>query len=221
MNKYISAKEGPGISVIYTDSKGNLWKFDNGTRTWRNNNPGNLVPGKVSKRNNAIGKAGGFAVFPDYESGHAALLDSLKNVHGTKDIDLLMHAFAPPHENDTAKYISFLRKKTGVKSNKKILDFTPEEFEKLWRAIEQMEGWKEGTITPYDQKGQIQAVRKNSKGTIQSYLVASIGWISKGVAIKMARSGQIDAVIATSPRGNLFLRSRPNKNQSDNLRNKG
>lgn len=84
MPKYVSTKAGPHRSVIYTDSLGKQWQFLGGNRPWRNQNPGNLVPGKVSKRNGAIGKADKFAVFPDYEAGHAALLDSLKNEHAEK-----------------------------------------------------------------------------------------------------------------------------------------
>lgn len=80
MPKYVKAEQGPGKSVIYTDSDGKQWKFEGGTRPWRNQNPGNLVPGKITKRNGAIGSAGGIAVFPDYYAGHKALLDSLKNV---------------------------------------------------------------------------------------------------------------------------------------------
>jgi hypothetical protein len=77
-------------------------------------------------------------------------MDSLKNVHGEKDIDGLMKVYAPPSENDTKKYIAFIRKRTGVKGKKKVKDFSREEFQKLWQAIEKMEGWgNEGTITPY------------------------------------------------------------------------
>src|ERR1700722_4604191 len=113
---YIKARQGPKNSVIYTDSDGNEWIFENGNRPWRNQNPGDLVPGKVSKRNGAIGSAGGFAVFPDYQTGHAALLDSLINEHGHKDIRSLMKVYAPPKDNKTERYIRFVQKRTGVKT---------------------------------------------------------------------------------------------------------
>jgi hypothetical protein len=221
MPKYIKATEGPGLSVIYTDTKGKQWKFEGGSRPWRNQNPGNLVPGVVSKRNGAIGKAGKFAVFPDYETGHTALLDSLRNIHGEKDISALMKVYAPETENKTKKYIAFIRKKTGIKTDKKISEFSGAEFEKLWKAIEKMEGWgKEGTVTENLFKEQINAVKKDKKGTIQSYQIQSYGWVSKQTAISLTLSGKVDAVVATSPRGNKFLRARPNKNSTDNLENK-
>ncbi len=221
--KYVKAEPGRGRSVIYTDSDGVKWKFTGGTRSWRNQNPGNLVPGKVSKRNGAIGSAGGFAVFPDYETGHRALLDSLKNEHGEKNIESLLIVFAPDYENDTKKYIAFLRKKTGVKDNKKIKNFTSIEFDKLWRAIEQMEGWgkKQGKITEYLKKSQITEVRKDEKGIIQAYQVEGYGWISKDKGVALTLKGKIDAVVAVSQRGNRFLRARPNTTTEDNLENKG
>lgn len=74
MSRYVHARQGPKNTVIYTDDKGEEWLFSGGDRTWRNNNPGNLVPGNVSKRNGAIGVAGRFAVFPDYETGHQGML---------------------------------------------------------------------------------------------------------------------------------------------------
>jgi hypothetical protein len=222
MPKYVSAKDGPQRSVIYTDSDGRQWRFEGGSRPWRNQNPGNLVPGAVSKRNGAIGKADRFAVFPDYKTGHEALLDSLINIHGGKGIPDLMKVYAPPNENETKKYITFIRKKTGIKGSKKIRDFSASEFEKLWRAIEQMEGWgKEGRIIECTPKKQITGVRKDKKGTIQSYRIEEYGWVSKAEGIRLASAGEVDAVVATSPRGNLFLRARPNSDVFDNLEIKG
>jgi hypothetical protein len=63
--KYIKAEEGPGSSVKYFDDLGKMWQFVGGTRTWINQNPGNMVVGEYSRNNGMIGKAGGFAVFPD------------------------------------------------------------------------------------------------------------------------------------------------------------
>lgn len=218
MAKYLRAETGNGKSVIYTDSQGKKWKYQGGSRAWRNHNPGNLIAGKVSKRNGAIGEAGGFAIFPDYETGHTALLDSLKNEHGSKDITKLMYVFAPPKENNTKRYIKYLRRKTGVKGNKRILDFSPSEFSELWKAIEKMEGWgQEGTITEYSEENQITAVKKNKKGTIEAYFIKKFGWVPKKRGIDLTQKGKINAVIATSRRGNQFLRSRPNSQVSDNL----
>jgi hypothetical protein len=97
-------------------------------------------------------------------------------------------------------------------------------LKKLWQAIEKMEGWgkdKEGKITEYTNKAQITAVTKDDKGTIQSYQIEGFGWVSKDEGISLALEGKVDAVVATSPRGNQFLRARPNTEILDNLENKG
>src|ERR1700744_1941518 len=107
--KFIKASPGPKNTVIYETGDGRKFSFSKGDRTWRNNNPGNLVVGNVSKRNGAIGKAGGFAVFPDYESGHKAHLDCLKTTYAASSLEDIIGDYAPKHENKTAKYLRFLR----------------------------------------------------------------------------------------------------------------
>jgi hypothetical protein len=221
MPRFIKAEEGPDHSVIYTTEDGKRFQYSGGHWNWRNNNPGNLVSGKVSKRNGAIGKAGGFAVFPDYESGHSALLDSLKNTYGNKNLKKMISSYAPQNENNTKKYLKFLQKQTGVKTDKKIKDFSTEEFEKLWKAIEKYEGKKKGTIKELPIPKQIIGTKKNKKGTITAYQIEELGWITKKEAIQLTRKGEIDAVIATSRSGSIFLRARPDTRLDNNLDNLG
>jgi hypothetical protein len=219
--KYVKAEPGSTNTVIYTDDGGKQSDHSGGTRTWRNNNPGNLVVGNISRDNGAIGKAGGFAVFPDYEAGHAGLIDCLKRTYGNADLEFLVTKYAPPDENETLKYLKFLRNKTGIKNNKKVRDFTIEEFEKLWMAIEQMEGWKVGKITDYNSGSPIKAVKKNKKGIITHYLIEGYGWVAKRDAIQLVLSGKVAAVVAVSTKGNQFLRAKPNSLIDDNLENLG
>lgn len=121
MSRYIKAEEGLHHTVIYTDDSGRYFRFSGGTWTWRNHNPGNLYPAAVSARHNRIGRTKHFAIFPDYENGHLALLDSLTTTHGERSIDKLVKKFAPKEDgNDVEGYIKFLRDKTGVTDDKKI-----------------------------------------------------------------------------------------------------
>lgn len=53
--------------------------------------------------------------------------------------------------------------------------------------------------------------------TIIAYFVEGMGWISKATGISLARKGQIDAVVARCSGRNLYLRTRPDKNISNNL----
>ena len=95
MSRMISAVPGPKDTVIYTDENGGRFSYSGGTRTWRNNNPGNLVPGKISKRHGQIGVVAKFAVFPDYESGHEALIDCLKTTYVDSNIPGLVKTKQP------------------------------------------------------------------------------------------------------------------------------
>jgi hypothetical protein len=217
--KYVKAEQGPGTSVIYYDDKGKKWIFEGGTRTWRNQNPGNMVVGDYSRNNGMIGRAGGFAVFPDYKTGHDALLILLINEYGNFDLVKLMEKFAPSHENNTKRYIKFISKQTGVKPSVFVKNYSKAEFIKLWTAIEKFEGWKPGTIKEYSAKGQITKVKKDEKGKITAYLVDGFGWIMKKEAIELTNLKKIDAVVVKRGR-TVFLRSRANKIQSDNLSNK-
>jgi hypothetical protein len=217
--KYIKAEQGPGSSVIYIDENGKKWIFEKGTRCWRNQNSGNMVVGKVSRRNGMIGKAGGFAVFPDYETSNKTLKDLLLNEYGNFNLIKLMNKYAPPKENKTKKYIEHIKKKTGVSENTLIKNYSSKEFEKLWRAIELMERWEEGTIKEFSSAGQITKVKKNKKGIITSYLVDGLGWLSKREAIQLALENKIQAVVVKRA-GSKFLRSHPNTISSDNLESK-
>ncbi|MBI3534504.1 MAG: DUF3892 domain-containing protein [Deltaproteobacteria bacterium] len=70
-------------------------------------------------------------------------------------------------------------------------------------------------------KKQIIAVQKDKKGTIVAYCIDGIGWVSKDEGIELAEKRIIDAVVATSRRGNLFLRTRPDLEVENNLENLG
>ena len=216
---FVRARQGPLHSVIYTADGGDEVRYSGGDWAWRNNNPGNIRPGKVSKRNGAIGTAGGFAIFSDVETGHEALLDSLKTTFWNKTLEQLTYSYAPPKENKTAKYLKFLRERTGVSDDRLIKDFTASQFEKLWRAIEKMEGGHPGKIETLSKK-RISKVRKNNKGTIVAYFVDRLGWLSKNEAIRLTEQGKIDAVVSVSRAGNAYLKSRPDSipaNKLDNL----
>ncbi len=220
-DKFIKAEPGPKNTVIYFTEDGTQFEYSGGDRTWRNCNPGNIVSGSISRRNGQIGKAGGFAVFPDYEHGHSAMLDSLRTTFENDSLEKMIYKYAPPNENDTKKYLKFLRKKTGFLDNKKIKDFAPAEFEKLWKAIEQMEGQKPGKIKELPKKKKITKVKKNDRGTITTYFVPSLGWLSRTKAISLVRRDKIEAVVAHSRSGKIFLRSRPDKLDENNFSNLG
>ena len=100
MKAFVKAVSGMGHSVIYTDIDGKHFRFVNGTWAWRNHNPGNIENSACSKRHNQIGVTHQFAVFPDDESGHQALLDSLRTTYWNKSIHDMIYAYAPPKDHN-------------------------------------------------------------------------------------------------------------------------
>lgn len=134
------------------------------------------------------------------------MLDCLRKTYGNSSIDKLVKGYAPPVENDTKHYIEVLYQATGVNRDKKIKDFTAEEFEKLWKAIEKMEGFAVGEIVEVQK---ITQAYRNRHG-IYDFNVCGIGWTSKEGCISLAKEGKLDVVLCTSHAGNLYLRARPN-----------
>lgn len=132
--------------VVYHLANGDEVVRRGGTRAWRNNNPGCIRPGSIANAHGAIGSAGGFAVFPDEESGMAAIEGLLlSDKYRNKTIGAALYSYAPPFENDTVGYQNYVRKLTGLPSDMHIRDLTDEQLKKLVFAIRTIEGWRIGT----------------------------------------------------------------------------
>lgn len=98
-----------------------------GTLAWRNNNPGNMVYGDFTKANGAIAEGGrSFAIFPDYNTGYAAMKTKVTVDYKNKTIRELITIWAPPSENDTEAYIKFVVQQlgSGVTESTKVSSLT-------------------------------------------------------------------------------------------------
>lgn len=145
-NKLKSAKES-GKDVIYFNVDGTAHKRTGGSRAWRNMNPGNIIYSEFAKNMGAIGEAGGFAVFPDEETGMKAIYELLRSKNYNKlTIAGAISRYAPPSENDTNAYHRQIQKLTGLSINKRMSDLNDIELSRVANAIKQIEGWKTGTI---------------------------------------------------------------------------
>lgn len=220
---FVKAKETGKRRVTYWDKNGSSVEYIGGNRTWRNQNPGNIGAGSWADRQGAIGKAGGFAVFPNYELGRNAIFSRLRSPDFIDQSiwDVIKH-YAPAEENDVSWYRKLVKKITGLDLKRKIRDLSKDELEKLVNAIERAEGrFKSGKIVKNIEKKHITAVQKDDKGIIISYFVKGIGWLSKAQAIQMTKAGKIDAVVACSRAGHTYLRARPDHSIENNLGNLG
>lgn len=122
---------------------------------WRNNNPGDMEwHGGFAANHGAIGSDGRFAIFPDYDTGRAALDASLRTPSRQEmSIEGLIGALAPPTENDTAKYVKFVAKQTGLDPSTTLDSLTDDQLCDLANAIERKEGKGEGDIYLNDGSG--------------------------------------------------------------------
>jgi hypothetical protein len=116
-----------------------------GSRSWRNNNPGNIVAGKFATSHGGIGSDGHFAIFPDEATGNTALSGLLKG-DGYKDLSVAdaMAKYAPPSENDTKAYVAAVSKATGLDATRQVGSLSDEELGSFAGAIQEHEGWKAG-----------------------------------------------------------------------------
>ena len=98
-------------------------KFPNGTLAWRNKNPGNL---RYANQNGSIGNNKGFAVFPNYETGLAALMRQVeiacngksKVFKPTMTLLEFFKIYAPSTDsNNPDAYASFVAKKLKVETS--------------------------------------------------------------------------------------------------------
>ncbi len=216
---FSKAFKGKGLSVIYVNGKKRFVK-KGGTRTWRNNNPGNLKTGVHTRIQGSIGNVGGFAVFPSYEKGLQALVWLLKKqTYQNKTVFDMVSSFAPKEDNnDPEQYRKLIREKTGLNINKKIKDLSEKEFNRLVSAIQQIEGNKTGTEEEFYVKSIID-IETDKRNTITAYLVEGVGWKSKPEVINLIEEGRVDAVIVEK-NGSIFIRTRPDEEVSNNLEEK-
>jgi hypothetical protein len=162
-----STKEGKR-RVTYQYDDGNTIAHEGGSRSWRNNNPGN-VRGAVNRR---IGRdAEGFDIYPDVQTGQESCrrmfesggkyynYESIRQVlGGLKDRNgkfVNGTAYAPSKDkNHPDEYARDIEDWTGLDVyNKKIADLTTEERDRLMEAIKRREGWEPGKVSEYDRNG--------------------------------------------------------------------
>ncbi|WP_250534365.1 hypothetical protein [Caballeronia sp. AZ10_KS36] len=103
------------------------------------NNPGNIRDSAFARKNGATGASNGFAVFPDMATGIAAQTKLLQvyRSQGRDTISAIVKKWAPSNENDTAGYIDFVAKRTGIDPNRKLTDA---DYESVREAMAVREG---------------------------------------------------------------------------------
>lgn len=163
-----------GTKRIFTKDDGSTELREGGTRSWRNNNPGNVRMSEFARSNGAIGSdADGFAIFPTLDAGSAAKQKLIFEGKNYKDLSLsdAIARYAPPSENDTARYQRTVLASVGGE-NKKMTDYTPEERKSIIEAMTKVEGFKVGksTMTATKDKPLLDAAMRPENPVIASVM---------------------------------------------------
>jgi hypothetical protein len=127
------------FTVQYFDEQGNMTLRSGGSRAWRCNNPGALLQSSYStgKDRRSIGAAGFgdyiYAVYPDYETGHEALVVMLR---GSRYRNLTLLEASQRYVKEDPGHGPKVAKMSNLDPNRKISSLSDEEFERYWKAIE-------------------------------------------------------------------------------------
>jgi RHS repeat-associated protein len=139
----VSAGTRGQSGVVITYSDGTEEVRQRGSRAWRNNNPGNIRP-----MSGQIGAAGGFGVYRDEATGSAAVISLLSTpAYQALTIDGAINRWAPPSENDTARYQNIVATHTGLPGNTPMNTLNAQQLQSVGNAIRAVEGWNVGTVT--------------------------------------------------------------------------
>jgi hypothetical protein len=120
-----------------------------GSRSWRNNNPGNIEYGNFAQSSGATGTDGRFAVFPSYEAGRSAQEKLLFDSKNYRDLPLsqAIARWAPSSENNVPAYLAAV----GGNPSMRMQDFTPSQRAEILNNMQKHEGWRAGKSAPLNQ----------------------------------------------------------------------
>ncbi|MGH7615427.1 MAG: hypothetical protein ACREMW_15460 [Gemmatimonadales bacterium] len=136
-----------GRKVILTYNDGEIEIRSAGSRSWRNNNPGNMRNTTFSQTQGSVGQAGGFAVFPTEGTGQQALSSLLKTgTYQSLTVNQAITRYAPPNENDTRAYQRSLSRLTGLAGATGMNALSDVQLNQVTGAIRIIKGWSTGDV---------------------------------------------------------------------------
>ena len=170
---FIKARKIAAKSILYIDREGREIVKEAGSRSWRNNNPGNIRKGNFAIVNGAIGDDGAFAIFPDVQTGLDAIVTLLRS-KSYVDLSLkdAVFRYAPPNENNSDQYAASLESGTGIALNIVLSTLSINDIRKVAKVIQKIEGWHEGI-----EKADTPASETSTAGAISSAAGAAQDWM--------------------------------------------
>jgi len=169
---------GAGYTVIRL-ADGSVVRRE-GTRAWRNNNPGNIEYGDFARSMGAVGSDGRFAVFPNYEAGRRAKERLLFNTSSYRNLSITgaVNRYAPSFENDTGAYTRSITDDLGLPATTSLSSLSPAQKQTMLDTMERVEGFRVGreirvsdaTETVRQVEGEVESLRERiEKEDINEY----------------------------------------------------
>ena len=145
--EFIAAWSPTHRVVNYRRQDGTVLEKSGGSRSWRNFNSGNIISGSFAEANGSIGSDGVMAIFPSREIGRKAI-ETLLRGPSYRDLTIrdAIFRYAPPNENDSNGYVSFVSQETGLPHNTVLSTLLIGDLRRIVAAIEKMEGWESGEV---------------------------------------------------------------------------
>ncbi len=173
VNRQLGREEPYDKNLRTKGMSGKGAKGEGGSRSWRNNNPGNIEYGPYAKKAGAVGSDGRFAIFPDYQTGRKAQETLLFDSSGYRNLTLqqAIAKWAPSSENNVPMYIAAMK----ANPNTKMKDFSTEQRKILLDNMQRHEGWKPGTKKNVELVNQAKAekVKKQKEQKEQAAFITS------------------------------------------------
>jgi uncharacterized protein (TIGR02594 family) len=176
--EFIHARKTAPQTVLYVDAEGREMLRQGGSRSWRNNNPGNIREGSFAELSGAIGDDGAFAIFPDESVGFNAIVALLRSAtYSRLTLREAIFRYAPPSENNSSRYVDFVTQTSQVDENAMLGDLVIAKIRAIANAIKKMEGWTIG-----DERLELPTsatvARAEGGGGITSAIGAAQEWMS-------------------------------------------
>jgi uncharacterized protein (TIGR02594 family) len=171
--RFVQARKIAAKTILYVDAQGRQLAKEGGSRSWRNNNPGNIRKGNFATISGAIGDDGAFAIFPVHKLGFDAIVSLLRsNSYVNLTLKDAVFRYAPPNENHSDQYLAFLVRETGISGNTVLSTLAVADVRKIAKFIQVVEGWQVGT-----ERSDAPPSSNNTGAPISSAAGAAMEWM--------------------------------------------
>jgi len=191
-------------TVFYFDEFDRKYVAEGGSLAWRLNNPGLLTSHSADKFiHRSIGSCHQLAIFPDYQTGRAILIEWLRS---SKYFMSTLQKIAEYYQRDNfSEYLNRLCSLTGLSTEAKLNKISEKEFDRLVDAVQRLSGFLQ-------QEREFKMLPKiSARGQFldKTFYLVGDQILSKEEAMRWVETHRLDAVIVHKNNGDAYLRSRP------------